>query len=243
MATVDGADSSKFAAPDAHERRFYLNMAIAIAASVLAGFGGYILAGISSFNAPWWAHVHAVSYMAWIALYLTQNWLVVRGDLTTHRKIGRIMGVLALWMVVVGTALLYLSMSAHRSPPPVFTPAMLIVMDELAIVCFAALVMAGLANRHRSDWHRRLMLSATVCIIAPAFGRITVLTIGFSWPAIIAMQLAMMAAAMAFDWRNRGQVHPALWWGAGVIAVIGVVTPPLAELPGVIAFANSVAGG
>ncbi len=229
--------------PEQRERRFFLGMAIAITAFVLFGFGGYIVVGYSSFHAPWWAHVHAVSYTVWIGLYLTQNWLVVRGDLATHRKLGRFMGGLALWLVVVGTALLYLSMSAHRSPPPVFTAAMLIVMDELAILGFAALVMAGLANRHRSDWHRRLMLSATVCIIAPAFGRITVLTIGFSWPAIIAMQLAMIAVAMAFDWRTRGQIHPALWWGAGLIAGIGVASPLLAQAPAMIAFANTVAGG
>lgn len=243
MATLAQPETDKSASPEQRERRFFLGMAILIAAIVVAGFGGYILVGISSFNAPWWVHVHAITYMGWIALYLNQNRLIVGGNAIAHRKMGRIMGGWAILMVIVGTALLFASIATHRAPPPIFSAAMLIVMDELGVLGFAGLVAAGLALRHRSDWHRRLMLSATICIIAPGLGRATQLTIGFSWPAIIVAQLFLVAIAAGFDWSMRGRVHPAYFWGAAVIAAIGLVTPPLAELPAVVAFANSVAGG
>lgn len=241
MATLaDQADHAP-ASPELRERRFYLGMAVAIALIVLAGFGGYIAAGISSFDAPWWVHVHAVSYMAWIVLFLNQNRLVVGGNLAAHRRMGWIMAGLALWMVLVGTALLQLSLAAGRAPPPVFTAAMLIVMDEINVLLFAALVLAGIRMRQRSDWHRRLMLSATVCIIAPAIGRVTVLTIGFSWTAIILFQLALLAAPMLFDLRERGRIHPALLWGAAAIAAMGLVVPPIAQTEAAAAFAKAVA--
>jgi hypothetical protein len=243
MATL--ADTPDFASGDfeSRERRFFLGMAIAIAVIVVAGFGGYILAGISSFVAPWWVHLHAVAFTGWIVLYLNQNRLVVQGNLDAHRRMGRIMAVWAVAMVLIGTALLFVSVAAHRSPPPIFSAAMLFVMDELGVLGFAALVAAGLALRRKSDWHRRLMLAATVCIIAPAFGRLTVLTIGFSWTVIIVAQLALIAVAAAFDWSTSGRVHPAHAWGAGTIAGIGLISPPLAQLPVIISFANSITGG
>ncbi len=243
MTTITDTPERKSAAVEHRDRRFYLSMAVAIAGIVMAGFGGYIMVGISSFNAPWWVHVHAVAYMGWIALYLNQNWLVVQGKLDSHRRMGKIMAGWAIGMVVIGTVLLYVSVAAHRSPPPIFSAAMLLVMDELGVLGFVGLVGAGLAFRKRSDWHRRLMLAATVCIIAPAFGRLTVLTIGFSWTAIILAQLSLIAIAAAFDWTVRGRVHPAHLWGAGTIAGIGLASPLLAQLRVMISFADSVAGG
>jgi hypothetical protein len=240
MATLAQASPTDF---EQRERRFFLGMAVAIAAIVLAGFGGYILVGLSSFDAPWWVHLHAVTYMGWIVLYLNQNWLIVSGETARHRQMGRIMAGWAVAMVVIGTALLFASVAAQRSPPPIFSAAMLFVMDEINVLLFAGLVAAGLALRRRSDWHRRLMLSATVCIIAPALGRLTVLTIGFSWAAIIVAQIALLGVAGLFDLRTRGRIHPALLWGAGSIAAMGLMVPPLAELPAAISFAKSVAGG
>lgn len=243
MATLADTPERESTAIEQRERRFYLGMAVAIAVIVVAGFGGYILAGISSFVAPWWVHVHAVTYMGWIVLYLNQNRLVVQGALGAHRQMGKIMAVWAIAMVLIGTALLFASVAAHRAPPPVFSAAMLFVMDELGVLGFAGLVGAGLAFRRKSDWHRRLMLAATVCIIAPAFGRLTVLTIGFSWTTIILAQLTLIAIAAAFDWSVRCRIHPAHAWGAGTIAAIGIASPALAQLPVIISFANSVAGG
>lgn len=242
MATLAGAPSQPQFDSDSRERRFYLRMAWTIGGIVLAGFGGYILAGISSFSAPWWVHVHAVSYMAWIVLFLNQNLLVVRGDFAAHRRMGMVMAALALWMVLVGSVLLFASVAAHRAPP-VFSVAMLFAMDELGIFIFAGLVAAGIALRRRSDWHKRLMLGATILLIHPAVGRLTVLTIGFSWPVIILALLALVAIAAGFDWRNRGKVHPALLLVGGIIAAYGLTVPLLAQLPALNTFANTVAAG
>lgn len=238
MATIAPVQRSA----EQRERLFYLIMALAITATVIVGFSLYIVVGLSSFASPWWVHVHAVSYMGWIALYLTQNILVVRGALAQHRRLGVLMGLWAAWMVLVGSALLWLSIAAHRAPPPVFTASFLIVMDELTVLLFAALVGAGLWLRARKDWHRRLMFGATVTIFAPAIGRITEVTTGFSWTNIILGQLAFMAVAMVFDLTSRGRIHPALLWGAAGIAAMGIIVPPIADLPSIVAFADGLAG-
>lgn len=243
MATHFEGPAAMPLALEQRERRFYLQLAIAIAATVVAGFGGYIVVGISSFNAPWWVHVHGISFMAWVMLYLVQNLLVVRGDFAHHRRLGAAMGLLALWLALVGTSLLYLSLQAHRAPPPVFSAGMLIAMDMGDLLGFIALVGAGLMLRQQPDWHRRLMLGATVTLIAPALGRLTVLTFGFSWSLIVLAQITFIVAAMVFDRANRGGVHPALVCSGAVLAVIGAAVPFVATLGPVTGLARAVAGG
>src|SRR5690242_4132210 len=121
------------------ERRFYLWLALLIAALVFASFGGYILVGYSSFRSPWWVHVHALAYMGWIVLYLLQNILVARGNLNSHRQLGRVMGAWMVWMVIVGLVLLPTSIAAHRAPPPIFTAEFLLAMDGLNVLVFGGL--------------------------------------------------------------------------------------------------------
>jgi hypothetical protein len=222
------------------ERRFFMAMAIAIAAAVLIGFGGYIVLGISSFGAPWWVHIHALTFMGWVALYLNQNLLVVRGKIARHRLMGRFTAGWAAWMLIVGTIALWANTATHRTPPK-FTPPFLVAMDGINLLLFLALIIAGLMLRHRTDWHRRLMLSATVCIIAPAIGRITVMSGGFSLRNEILIMVGFIGVAMLADWRLRGRIHPAYYWGAAAIIFMGVVTKPISEMAPVIAFANSVA--
>ena len=243
MATIAGTPRGALPAAVQDERRFYLRMAIALALIVLAGFGGYILAGISSFAAPWWVHFHAVVYMGWIVLYLGQNLMVVRGDMAVHRRVGALLAGWSLLMVVLGFAIMELSIAAGRAPPPVFTAPFLLAMDGVNVLVFAGLVWAGLALRHRSDWHRRLMLCATISIIAPGIGRLTVLTVGFSWPLIVALQLGLVAIAAAYDWRRRGAVHPALLCGAAAIAATGVLAVVLADVRMVVDHAAALQAG
>jgi hypothetical protein len=70
------------------ERQFFFYMAVAIAATAVIGFGSNIVRGISNFGEPWFVHVHGVTMMGWIALYLAQNALVFHGNVRLHRKLG-----------------------------------------------------------------------------------------------------------------------------------------------------------
>jgi hypothetical protein len=114
-------------------------------------------------------------------------------------------------------------------------------MDGINLLLFLALIIAGLMLRHQTDWHRRLMLGATVCIFAPAIGRITVMSGGFSLRNEILIMVGFIGVAMLADWRLRERIHPAYYWGAATLIFMGLVTKPLSELAPVIAFANSVA--
>ena len=223
------------------ERLFFLVMAVAIAITVVAAFNLFRLAGFSSFGAPWWVHVHAVTFMTWIGFYVVQNALVFRNDIGLHRRLGRIGAVYAIWMVVVGLVLTPLTLAAGRSPP-FFTPPYFLALDWMNIAAFGALFYAAVRNHRRTDWHRRLMLCATVCLIAPALGRLIVLSGNeMTAPINVATLLAFVIVAMLFDWFNRGRVHPAYGWGVGGLVLFAAATEVLPMVPAFAALAARIA--
>lgn len=238
-----GATFDAFPAPDREqrERLFFFSAAVAIAATVIAGFGAFALLGVSSFGAPWWVHVHGVSFMAWVGIYLTQNFLILKGRTSEHRRLGRVGAWWAAWMVLIGLVLTPVTLAVGRVPP-FFTPAHFLALDWVNVVCFAGLVTAAIRLRKRTDWHRRLMLCATICVIAPALGRLLILAgVTASW-SIVSMLLMYVALAMAADRVIRGRVHPAYLWGFGAIfAMIPLITL-LAGFPPLVALAQQLGG-
>ena len=242
MATVAGARSGAPLSIEQRERRFFMAMAVLLALTVLTGFGLFIVIGISSFGAPWWVHVHAVSFMSWIALYLTQNYLIWRGSVDRHRQLGRIGAGLALWLVLVGAVLTPVTLAVHRSPP-FFTPAQFLALDWVNIATFAGLVSAGIALRRDTAWHRRLMLCATICVIAPAWGRILVIAGVMSpWHNTFAL-LGYLGIAMLADLRIRGRVHPAYGVGLAAIAAMGTAIQLLTAFPPLVRYAGTLVAG
>lgn len=243
MATLAGAQGgAPLASIEQRERGFFMAMAAALALTVLTGFGLFIALGISSFGAPWWVHVHGISFMSWMALYLTQNWHVWRGSIDVHRRLGRIGAVLAVWLVVVGLVLTPVTLAVHRSPP-FFTPPQFLALDWVNIAVFAALVGSGIALRRRSDWHRRLMLCATICLIAPAWGRILVIAGVMSpWHNTFALA-SYVVIAMIADLRIRGRVHPAYFVGLTAILGMGLAIEVLSTFPPLVTYAGTLVGG
>jgi hypothetical protein len=200
------------------ERRFYLIMALLFAVEAVAGFGFFWFIGASSFNSPWWVHVHAVTMTAFLALYVAQNWLVYSGDLAAHRKLGVVGAVLAVWLVVYGSWAITMTLAAGRQPP-FFTPSFFLLMDWLNMAIFAALAGAALVLRQQTDWHKRLMFGAMLSLMSVAWGRLVLppLFDQRGTVLILAVLLAHLGVAMLLDRKLRGQVHPAHWWTGGAL--------------------------
>lgn len=245
MASISAAGA---AYAERRERLFFLLKALAIAGTAALAFGKTFALGLSSLDAPWWVHLHALTFVGWLAFYVGQNWLIFSGRLALHRKAGVFGAVLAGWMVLVGLILTPLTLAVGRVLP-IFTPAYFLALDWSNIIIFGGLFVMAIKNVRRTDWHRRLMLCATIILMPPAFGRLNLHTLpALPLPQIgpattQALQLAVyVLAAMVFDFFNRGRVHPAWLWGLGALAVFGGVTALLAEFPPFIALANAIEG-
>ncbi len=227
---------------ESRERAFFVFMALLIALTVVAGFGLFYRAGFSSFASPWWVHVHAVTFVTWIGLYATQSVLVARNNTALHRRLGWFGATWSAWMVLVAVVLTPVNLATHRSPP-FFTPPYFLALDWSNIVVFGVLVYAAVRNRSRTDWHRRLMLCATICVMAPAWGRLIVLSgLPMTAPLNVALLMPYVLVAMVFDWVNRGRVHGAYLWGGGALVALGIAPELLSRIPAFAALATRFAG-
>jgi hypothetical protein len=87
---------------------------------------------------------------------------------------------------------------------------------------FLGLVAAAVVLRKKPDWHKRLMLLATIAVLWPAWFRFRHFMPWVPQPEILlAVVLAdsLIAVAMLRDKLKFGQVHPAYWlFGVGLIA-------------------------
>ncbi|MDE2568261.1 MAG: hypothetical protein KGM93_05055 [Sphingomonadales bacterium] len=244
MATAAMATAAMVEAGDLQrERAFFFYMALAVVATVFAGFGFNFAMGMSSIHSPWWVHLHAASMMTWVALFVTQAFLVYRGNVTAHRALGPIAAGWSAWIVVLGFAVTAMDVRTHRVPP-FFHPNYFLAMDWLNMTAFAVLVIAAVRLRNRSDWHKRLMLGAMINPLAVAWGRLTLPFI-FDQRGIwleIPILLAYIGICMLYDRRTRGSVHPAHFWSGGALVSWVSLSFATANLPPVVALAQRLSG-
>jgi uncharacterized membrane protein YozB (DUF420 family) len=219
--------------PAARENGFFLGMSVAIAATVIGGFGSFALRGMVDVGrVPYWVHVHGAVFMSWTLLFVTQNALVQRGSLALHRRLGWTAVGLATAMIPLGGVTALMAVRLERVPP-FFTPPIFLSLSALELIAFALLMTAAVRMRRRTEWHRRLMLCAMVSIVGPAFGRLLPMPLlgPFAGLAVLGCQMIFVAVAAGHDLSTRGRVHPAYGLGAVVVIVEGMAVPLLAATP------------
>jgi hypothetical protein len=106
-------------------------------------------------------------------------------------------------------------------------------MNGIGILIFGGLVAAGVALRRKSEWHKRLMLCATVSILGPGLGRLLPMTsFGKAAPLVMFGVIALFAfAGPVVDLIVRRRIHPAYLWGVGAILLSEILIGPLAFAP------------
>ncbi|HLY80396.1 MAG TPA: hypothetical protein VKQ70_13525 [Caulobacteraceae bacterium] len=226
------------------DRGFFVGGAIVIAVIIAAGFSLQLAMGRSSFGAPLLIHAHAVTFMSWVAIYLTQNLLVASGNVALHRRLGWLAAGWVVLMVVMGCAVTAFDIRVSRVPF-FFRPAQFLVFDPLTVLAFAGLTFAAIALRKRTDWHRRLHFSGMAMMVGPAFGRILPLPLlaPWAWETTFAACLVFPITGMVFDLRRSGRVHPAWLWGLAVTFGVLLGTEAITYSPAGTALYNVVAAG
>src|SRR5688572_21463211 len=182
------------------ERTFYFRMSLVFLAAAVAGFGFFFAIGASSFASPWWVHTHALTMAGFLGLYVVQAWLVDRGDLVTHRRLGVVGAFGSVWLVVFSCWAITRTIALGRIAP-FFTPNFLLAMDWINMAVFAGLAWSALRLRNRSDWHKRLMFGAMLSLMSVAWGRL-ILPPLFDQRAIVLILVVLLGhlgAAMLFD--------------------------------------------
>jgi len=176
-----------------------------------------------SSDLPAYIVLHGIALTLWFLLFASQALLVSSGRVRLHRSLG-IAGA-ALAAVVFGLSLLVVVRSAVRET------SLVVIGDMALLILFAILVAASIWFRRKPEVHKRLMVIASISIVAPAIAR---------WPgaqsmlplSVVVPQLSLYAAQIVHDVASSRRVHPATAWGvASYIVVVGVSIPlALSEL-------------
>ncbi len=230
--------------PAQRDLRFFRTMITAMAAVLVSGFVLQLAMGRSSFGAPLIVHLHAFAFMGWVAIVVTQAWLVAGGRAGLHRTLG---GLAAAWLCALLALGPMVTLAAVRTgrAPFFFVPQHFLLVNSATLFAAAGLVIAALALRRNRDWHPRLQIGAFMMLMGPGIGRIIPMPLlaPYAFEIASVIPLIVPLVGMARDRRVHGKVHPAWGWSIGVLVAVLIAARLVAFSPvGDAAYAAAAAG-
>jgi hypothetical protein len=209
------------------ERKFYSRMALFLVALVLLGFGpSFYLKGIvpsyprPNPTLPPAVILHGLVFTAWMALIVAQTQLISARKHDVHMQLGKLGMLFAILMIPV-MYLTAVGQVARANQPPFTDPLSWTIVPLATIIPFAILVWNGWSHRRDVQFHKRVMLSAAILVVAgPSIGR---LPIGPPILPVFTLQLLLgfllFVPLIVHDRRLSGQVHPATKFGVAMFAL------------------------
>lgn len=201
---------------------FYFGFGLLALAAVFTGFSTTYALPMArrTFAAPPIVHLHGALCLTWVLFFIGQTLLVRARRTPLHRRTGMAGIPIALGILVsgMGTAL----WATERDLATVPTALATTIGTLTSLTIFAAFVIFGVAMRRRPDWHKRLMMLATVVVLWPAFFRFRHLLPSVPrpdiWLGLVAADLPILIAAVR-DRLVYGRVHP-VWaiFGTALVA-------------------------
>lgn len=238
---------------------FYFWMATICAGVAFGGFAGtyWLQLPAGTFIGAPIVHLHAALFSTWTLFFMSQTWLAANDRLDHHRAWGLVGISLATAMLFVGLATALASLKEGVRASDLDAARAFMIVPVSGIVLFAGLVAAAIANIERPEWHKRLMLVATISILQAAMARVFFLAttgggpglrpgLGKSPPVATTVGPGLVVdllilAAVAFDWRTRGRPHPAYLWAGGAVLAVQLLRAPLSASPQWRALADGLA--
>jgi hypothetical protein len=213
-----------------HSRQpFFLVMSLLLGGIAALGFSRTIPGDLQSPGFPPLLWLHAGVFTSWVLLFIALPALVMSGAVRLHRRLGWVGAALACAMLALGAAAILMGLWAD-AVPPFYPHGLFLIRGFLGLLLFGGLVAAGVLQRQRSEWHKRLMLCASLIVILPGLERAMPLYLfGANWPFAVDATIDLIACAgPAVDliWARR--VHPAYIYGVGAIMLGQLVTYAIA---------------
>jgi hypothetical protein len=213
-------------APYAHaarplgDRRLFTWAAVAALVVVFVGFArSYYLKG--AFGAPPLSalvHAHGLVMTLWFVLVVVQARLVAVRRVDLHRRLGVAGVAVAALVLVIGVCTAISAAARGVSPGP--PPLVFLVVPLGDMLIFAILAGAGLLLRRRGDFHKRLMLLASVGMLTAAFARVPLDVVkAGGLPLFFALNDLLVLACVGYDTLKNRRLHPAFGWGALLIVL------------------------
>jgi len=222
---------------------FFSGMALAMAAVIFIGF------------APTWflrfyfqppdalsplRTIHGIAFTLWVVLFITQTSLVAANRRDIHRKLGLWAAGLAMAMLILGWMAAVDTLRKGIVPVPGISPATFFAVPVGSLLAFAPLVLLGVLNRKRPEYHKRYMLMSMTVLLVPAAARIFLHTHYPPLLAAFAVANLFLLAMLAYDFFQRGKVNRATLIGAAILIGSEAGRPLIGGTDWWQAFANSL---
>jgi hypothetical protein len=224
--------------PGEPSTRFYTGIAIIAALLVFVGFArSYYLRPLFGFSfLPLFLHLHGFLMTSWFVLFIVQSRLIAAHRIDLHRRLGILGAVLAPLMFVMTCTVAIRAGRRGLNPfPEAMTAPAFLLLNIGVMATFLTLVIAALWLRRRSEFHKRLMVLATISLMGAVFSRLPLefVETGGLWTNI-ALEETFVLACVIVDTARIRRLHPAFLWG-------GFFT--MASYPGLVWIGNTSAWG
>ena len=205
-------------------------MAVAVVITVFAGFAPtFYLRSSFTQNRPMSVllHVHGIVFSAWVTVFLVQTLLITRGARRLHQQLGWVAVCVAVTMVILVVAAMIEQLRRVGGFPP---PPLALALSAFDIIVFASLVSAAVYYRKQPDWHKRLMLSATILLLGAPMFRVVIHYAGITDMSKVGIVSTLLVDAFflpcfAYDLVTRRRLHPAY-----IVALVLIVLDQIAQV-------------
>ena len=201
----------------AWRRYFMLVFALTSAGLVLAGFTRTFFIPLiqQTFAAPWFVYVHGAFFFTWVALFIAQAGLVASRRVAVHRRLGQVAVPLIPLMALSGLTVAFWS-TARDFRAGHDASVIAFFFGELAdIAMFVMFAVSAIALRRQSEWHKRLIVLATLAVLGAAIGRIPVVGALANY-----ITPGLLITLIAFDFASRGRPHVMSLLGSAAFVIL-----------------------
>lgn len=206
-------------------RRLYVGLALLAIAIAFVGFWrtyfGPLLAGVV--DRPAIIHFHAIVYVGWLAIFLTQVALAATGRIAAHMRLGRIAIGYGVLVIAVGLLATFGMFVLRVRAGEVAEAQGRLAGPLLDMLVFAPMFAAAIYYRRRPELHKRLMIVATTALLIAAAGRIP-FPADLRGPLVHLVWTLPILVAMAHDYWRQRQVHAVYVLGLVVLVLEGPIT-------------------
>src|SRR6185312_653651 len=198
------------------DRRLYLGTSVIFFALVLWTFARTFYLKPFFRTPPLSAllHIHGAVMTGWVVLLVVQTSLIAAHRVQWHRRLGVFGAVWGALVVLFGSITTLRAAAREVRGHTDFAAGQVVItsLDLLQMLFFAAFVAIAIWQRHRTDYHKRLMLLTIACMLPDALAR---LPVSFMTNQLILVGMdGFIIICVGIDtfWHRR--LHPAFAWGA-----------------------------
>jgi hypothetical protein len=221
------------------ERVFYSSMAVLMCVCVYIGFSPtYFQAGMMRAPLPSpILHVHGAVFTLWMLLFVVQVAFISAHRVKWHRSFGTVAFCLPPIMIVLGVIA---AIDAFRRGAQIgpLSPAVSLAIPLIGICGFTIVIYASWRARRRPDAHKRLILIATMGLVAAAFGRFPWSRIGLPPAAGAVTGLGLLLLMLlVYELITIRRIHRSTMWAAPLTFAVVALAVPIGMTPAWQAFA------